>query len=349
MRASRLLSILLSLQARGRLTALEMADELEVSERTIYRDIDELSAAGIPVIADRGRSGGFKLADGFRTQLTGLTESEAETLFLAGLPGPVAELGLADVMAVARNKLMAALPAGARAERVATRFHLDAAGWFRATDAIAPLPTIARAVWNERYLRFRYGQAGDAAVRKVGPLGLVLKAGIWYLVAQKGSSIRTYRVGKIADAEALDEHYVRPPDFNLAASWARSSREYELGSYTDSATIRLSPRGRSLLDLLGPYVVEAATKTASKPDRRGWVRCTVPIESVPHGVGELMRLGSEVEVISPHALRSQLVDVLRHTLRVYSKPAMPAGVAAQPIGAARPVTATGRTPRGSRR
>lgn len=206
------------------------------------RDIDQLSAAGIPVIADRGCTGGFKLADGFRTQLTGLTESEAETLFLAGLPGPMAELGLADLMAVARTKLMAALPAGARAERLATRFHLDAAGWFRATDAVTLLPTIARALWNGRYLSFRYGDAKDVDVRKVGPIGLVLKAGIWYLVAQKGNSFRTYRVGKISAAEALDEPYVRPPKFDLAGWWARSSREYEVSSYGNSAIIRLSPR-----------------------------------------------------------------------------------------------------------
>jgi predicted DNA-binding transcriptional regulator YafY len=318
MRASRLLSILLSLQARGRLTASAMAEELEVSERTIYRDIDQLSAAGIPVIADRGRTGGFKLTDGFRTQLTGLTESEAETLFLAGLPGPVAELGLAELMAAARTKLMAALPAGARAERIATRFHLDAAGWFRATDAVALLPMIARAVWNARYVRFRYGQAKDSDVRKVGPVGLVLKAGIWYLVAQKGNSFRTYRVGRISEAEVLDEPYTRPPKFDLAAWWARSSREYEVSSYRDSATIRLSPRGCSLLDLLGPYVEAAAAKTASKPDRRGWVRCTIPLESCGFGVRELMRLGVEVEVVSPAALRIQMAQVLRNTLKLYS-------------------------------
>ncbi len=319
MRASRLLSILLSLQARGRLNASAMAEALEVSQRTIYRDIEELSAAGIPVMADRGRSGGFKLADGFRTQLTGLTESEAETLFLAGLPGPAAELGLADLVAMARMKLMAALPAGARAERLATRFHLDAAGWFRATDAVALLPTIARAVWNARYLRFRYGQAKDAAARKVGPVGLVLKAGIWYLVAQKGNSFRTYRVGRISEAEALDEPYIRPPKFDLAAWWARSSREYEVSSYHDTATVRLSPRGRSLLDLLGPYVVEAVAKTASEPDRRGWVRCTIPLESAEHGIRELIRLGDDVEVISPEALRSQVAQTLRKTLQRYSK------------------------------
>jgi predicted DNA-binding transcriptional regulator YafY len=222
-------------------------------------------------------------------------------------------------MAVARTKLMAALPMGARAQRVAGRFHLDAAGWFRATDAVALLPTIARAVWNARYVRFRYGQAKNSDVRKVGPVGLVLKAGIWYLVAQKGNSFRTYRVGRISEAEALDEPYTRPPNFDLAAWWARSSREYEVSSYTESATIRLSPRGRSLLDLLGPYVVEAVAKTASKPDRRGWVRCTIPLEPAGLGIRELMRLGVEVEIISPGALRTRMAQVLRNTLRHYSR------------------------------
>jgi len=319
MRASRLLSILLSLQARGRLTAAEMAEELEVSERTIYRDIDQLSAAGIPVVADRGRIGGFKLTQGFRTQLTGLTESEAETLFLAGLPGPAAELGLADHMAVARTKLMAALPAGARAERVAGRFHLDAAGWFRATDAVPLLPTIARAVWNARYLRFRYGQAKDAEVRKVGPLGLVLKAGVWYLVAQKGSAFRTYRVGRITEAEVLDETYARPAKFDLAGWWARSSREYEESAYRETVTVRLSPRGRLLLDMLGPYVLAAAAKTASEPDQRGWITCTIPLESADYGIRELMRLGVDAEVVSPEPLRIQMAQTLRDALRHYSK------------------------------
>jgi predicted DNA-binding transcriptional regulator YafY len=318
MRASRLLSMLMSLQARGRLTAAEMAEKLEVSERTIYRDIDHLSAAGIPVVADRGRAGGFKLTDGFRTQLTGFTEGEAETLFLAGLPGPAAELGLADLMAMARAKLMAALPAGAKAERIAARFHLDAAGWFRETDAVVSLPIIARAVWNARYLKFRYGQAGESGVRKVGPLGLVLKAGIWYLVAQKENLFRTYRVGRISEAEALDEPYPRPADFDLSAWWSRASREYELGSYRDSATIRLSPRGRLVVDLLGPYVAEAVAKTASKPDRRGWVRCTIPLESGDFGIRELMRLGVDVEVISPADLRTRMERTLSRTLAQYS-------------------------------
>jgi predicted DNA-binding transcriptional regulator YafY len=318
MRASRLLSILMSLQARGRLTAAAMAEELEVSERTIYRDIDQLSSAGIPVVADRGREGGFKLAEGFRTELTGLTESEAETLFLAGLPGPVAELGLAELMAVARTKLLAALPAGARAERMAARFHLDAAGWFREGDAIALLPTVARAVWNARYLRFRYGPGNDSRMRRVGPLGLVLKAGVWYLVAQKEAWFRTYRVGRISEAVVLDEPFARPADFDLGAWWAKASRDYELATYRGSATIRLSPRGRSNVDLLGPYVVRAVEKTATRPDRKGWIRCTIPVESPESGIRELMRLGDDVEVISPPALRTQLAETLRRTLGRYA-------------------------------
>lgn len=323
MHASRLLSILLRLQARGPLTASEMAEALEVSVRTIHRDIDQLSAAGIPVIADRGRAGGFKLADGFRTHLTGLTESEAETLFLAGLPGPLAELGLADPMAMARAKLMAALPAGARAERVAARFHLDAAGWFRATDAVALLPMIARAVWDARFVRFRYGDAQNSGVRKVGPLGLVLKAGIWYLVAQKGGAFRTYRVGRISDAEALDEPYARPPKFDLPAWWARSAREYEESAYRGSATIRLSPRGRSLMGLLGPYVVQAVAKTASAPDEQGWIRCTIPLESAEFGISELLRLGADVEVVSPTSVRTQIAEALRNALQHYAKRSPP--------------------------
>ncbi|MEO8754138.1 MAG: YafY family protein, partial [Casimicrobiaceae bacterium] len=319
MRASRLLTILLRLQARGRLSASAMAAELEVSERTIYRDIDQLSASGIPVIAERGRTGGYKLADGFSTRLTGLTESEAETMFLTGMPGPAAELGLADIMAMARLKLLAALPAGARAERMSSRFHLDPAGWFRATDAVALLPTIAHAVWNARYLRFRYEQGNGASVRKVGPVGLVLKAGIWYLVAQKGNAFRTYRVGRIADAEALEEPYDRPPKFDLAAWWARSSHDYEASSYRDSATVRLSRRGWSLLELLGPYVVESAAKTASKPDRRGWVRCTIPLEAGETGIRELMRLGVELVVVAPAALRKQMAQTLRQMLAPYAR------------------------------
>jgi predicted DNA-binding transcriptional regulator YafY len=322
MLASRLLSILMLLQTRGRMSARELADEFEVTIRTIHRDIDELSAAGIPVYAERGRNGGFRLQDGYRTRLTGLTESEAETLFLAGLPGPAAELGLADALATTRLKLLAALPASLQpgAERIAARFHLDPGAWFQDVDPLPSLPIIARAVWSERMLTLRYRRAGEteSRPRMLGPLGLVLKAGVWYLVAQdKKSSVRTYRARNIHDAAITDEPFVRPKLFNLAAHWQKAVREYEGGVYHEQADVKLSPKGLYMLDLLGPYVQRAAAQTSSKPDRKGWVRCTLPLESVDFGIRELMRLGDEVIVLGPPELRKQLAGRAAKIARVH--------------------------------
>jgi len=314
MLASRLLSILMLLQTRGRVSATTLAREFEVSVRTIHRDIDQLSAAGIPVYAERGRSGGFALLDGYRTKLTGLTQPEAETLFLAGLPGPAAELGLAEILSTARLKLLAAMPANVQpsADRIASRFHLDATAWFHDNKPLPSLPAIANAVWSERMLKLHYRRAGqpDTILRHLGPLGLVLKGGTWYLVAQSGKAIRTYRAANIHDAEMTDEPFARPKGFDLAAHWANASRAYESGVYRERADIRVSPRGYELLEMLGPYVVEDAAKTVRKPDADGWLRCTIPIESVGHGVRELMRLGDEIEVVGPPSLRKQLKQTL---------------------------------------
>jgi predicted DNA-binding transcriptional regulator YafY len=324
MLASRLLSILLRLQTRGRLTATELAAEFEVAVRTIHRDIDQLSAAGIPVYAERGRRGGFRLRDGYRTTLTGLTQPEAEALFLAGLPGPAEQLGLAGTLSTARLKLMAALPANIQpgAERIAARFHLDAAGWFRGADLMPSLRLVAAAVWGERLLRMRYGDT-DPATRTVAPLGLVLKGGVWYLVAQGGKSIRTYRASKIRDAEVGDEGFTRPRGFDLAAHWATAARDYEAGVYHGVAEVRLSPRGLELLALLGPRVAEVAARTARRPDRLGWVRCTLPIESMENGVRELMRLGEDVVVLGPADLRARLAATAGRVARLY-RPGPPA-------------------------
>jgi predicted DNA-binding transcriptional regulator YafY len=308
--ASRLLSILLLLQTRGRMSAADLAAQLEVTVRTIHRDIDQLSAAGIPVYAERGRHGGFRLRDGYRTTLTGLTAPEAETLFLSGLPGPAAQLGLADILSAARLKLLAALPESLRsgAERVASRFHLDPATWFQGADRLPALPIVAQAVWEARMLVLRYRRDGAARARmhRLGPLGLVLKAGTWYLVAQSGDAVLTWRIANIEAAEPCAEAYARPRGFDLAAHWERASHDYEEGVYHDHADVRLSPRGLYLLRLLGPHVMRAAAQGAGKPDRNGWVRCRLPIESVGHAVRELMQLGDEVTVIGPAALRARL-------------------------------------------
>jgi predicted DNA-binding transcriptional regulator YafY len=329
MRASRLLSILMLLQAKGRVSASALADEVEVSLRTIYRDIDELSAAGVPVYAERGRAGGFQLLDGWRTRLTGLTALEAQALFLAGLPGPAAELGLAEVMEAAQQKLLAALPAGWQgdATRVGARFHLDPVGWFRDSAPVDHLPAIAAAVWNERRLRIRYESWSGIVDREIAPLGLVLKSGIWYLAAAIGrpsdgnpsdGNTRTYRLSNIRSLSVLDESFARPPDFDLAAYWAEATRRFETEIYRDTATLRVSPRGLKQLGELSAAVAEAAARSAEAPDGEGWTRLVIPIESIDHAARQLIGLGAEAEVLAPVALRASIGETAGRMAALYA-------------------------------
>ena len=235
MRASRLVALLLLLQTRGRMTAAELARELEVSQRTIFRDVDALSASGVPIYAERGPHGGVRLVDGYRTRLTGMTPEEADALFLSGLPGPAAELGLGTVMTAARLKVLAALPPElrARASRLVERFHLDAAGWFHASEPVPHLPLLSEAVWEGRRIRLHYHRGHRTAERVVDPLGVVLKGGIWYLVARVAAvdgQLRTYRVSRVAEAELLEERFERPHGFDLAGYWADMTAAYERGA-----------------------------------------------------------------------------------------------------------------------
>lgn len=320
MRASRLLSILMMLQNHGRVTAEALAETFEVSVRTIYRDIEQLSAADVPVYADRGPGGGFQLLDGYRTRLTGLSSAEAETLFLAGLPGPAAELGLADVLMTAQLKLTAALPERARAsaQKVAARFHLDPVDWFRSAEAARLLPAIAKAVWSETSIDIRYKRGTGAVARRLAPLGLVLKAGTWYLVARIGEQTRTYRVANILDLATTDQHFERPRDFDLVRFWTTSTRAYEIGVYRANAVLHLSPQGLSKLDSLGAAVQQAARESAGPPDGDGWVHVTIPIESIDQSAVDLLRLGTDAEVLKPAALRRRLEKAAREIVRLYA-------------------------------
>src|SRR5215212_7953344 len=204
MRAGRLVSLLLLLQTRGLMTAEQLARELEVSVRTVHRDVEALSEAGVPIYADRGPHGGVRLVEGYRTRLTGMTGEEAEALFLSGLPGPAAELGLGTVVAAARLKVMAALPPElrTRASRLVERFHLDAAGWFQANEPVPLLGPLSEAVWESQRIRVGYDRGDKTVDRVLEPLGLVLKAGVWYLVAGADGQPRTYRVSRVTSVEA---------------------------------------------------------------------------------------------------------------------------------------------------
>ena len=319
MRASRLLSLLMLLQSRGRVSAQALAQALEVSVRTIHRDVDELSAAGVPIWADRGRLGGFQLQPGWRTRVDGLTAPEAQAMFLGGLPGPAAELGLGEAMASAQLKLLAALPEGWRedARRVSARFHLDPIDWYRGPSATDHLPAIAQAVWNERRLAMRYESWKGEVRRSVDPLGLVLKAGVWYLAARVGNGVRTYRLSNILELEVGDESFERPPDFDLAAWWLASTRRFEKELAVDAAQLRVSAAGMKALRDLGAAVAQAAEASASEADEAGWRRVTIPIESIAHAAQQVLRLGAQAEVLKPAALRRELLERIEAVAVLY--------------------------------
>ena len=319
MRASRLLSILITLQLRGRVTARDLAAKFEVSLRTIYRDIDELSAAGVPVYADRGPGGGFQLLDGYRTHLTGLTAEEAEAMLLMGLPGAASDLGLAAPAAGARLKLLAALPAasGAGALRVAERFHLDPVGWYRRPPPPAPhLTEAARAVWEARRVELRYESWSATVGRKLDPLGLVQKAGAWYLLARSGQSVRTYRLAKVLDLRVLDETFDRPADFDLAGHWRANVARFEAELRRESATLSVAPTVLSRLDRLGADISEAVL--AATPDETGRRQAIVPIESATQAARLLLEFGDKIEVLAPPALRRELAALAASVSRLYA-------------------------------
>ncbi|MFF2196753.1 helix-turn-helix transcriptional regulator [Streptomyces sp. NPDC058157] len=323
MRADRLLSLLLLLQNRGGMTAPELAAELEVSVRTVYRDVEALGAAGVPVRADRGPAGGYRLMDGYRTRLTGLTDAEAGSLFLAGAPGPARDLGLGAVVATARLKLEAALPAALadRVRLVQDRFHLDAPAWFREADPVPHLAAVARAVWEQRTLRVEYRRwSGELRRRELHPLGIVLKGGIWYLVAESAGNPRTYRVARLLEVEETGGAFERPPGFDLAAHWEESARRLEAALHQDTARLRISPRGRRLLPMQFGAAGVRALEGAGEPDGEGWVEVELPVESRAVAVGDLLRLGVEAEVLGPAELRAAVAGVAGALAARYAEP-----------------------------
>ncbi|MFL5754708.1 MAG: helix-turn-helix transcriptional regulator [Chloroflexota bacterium] len=308
MRASRLVALLLLLQTRGRMTADEIAAELEVSPRTVYRDLDALGAAGVPVYAERGPGGGLQLVEGYRTRLTGLNADEAQALFLAGLPGPAAELGLGTVLAAAQLKVLAALPPElrSRASRIRERFHLVVPGWFQRAKDAPHLATVAGAVWEERRLRMTYRREGELVERVVDPLGLVLKAGTWYVVARRDDLLRTYRASRIVEAEALSERFERPAAFDLASFWSTAESDFEESMGRVDVTLRIHPDAVGTLSyVIGATRVDEAVESAPRDDE-GWLRLTVRLESVEWAHDDLLRLGPRAEVLDPPELRTAL-------------------------------------------
>jgi predicted DNA-binding transcriptional regulator YafY len=297
MRAGRLLQVLMLLQEHGRLSARRLAEEVEVSVRTIHRDIEELSASGVPVVAERGASGGFALLEGWRTRLTGLTPIEAT--------------------------VMSSLPQTWQADsrRVASRFHLDPVGWYRAPARADHLSAVANAVWSDRRLKIRYDSWKGISERRVEPLGLVLKGGEWYVVAGSGKGVATYKISNVLTVEDTKENFRRPARFDLPAYWTESIQRFEAGLYRGTAVLRASPAGMKRLTYLSDAVARAVERAPGKADKRGWRTVTIPIESVEHAAMELLRVGAECEVVSPAGLRDRMANNAEALGKIYRRPA----------------------------
>jgi predicted DNA-binding transcriptional regulator YafY len=313
MRGARLVSLLLLLQVRGRMTAAALARELGVSERTIYRDLAHLGGAGVPVFGERGEGGGYGLLDGYRTNLTGLTADEAEALLLTGAVGPMAELGLGALLAAARLKLLAAVPPGLRpaATRAEERFHLDPAGWaHQAPLDRRHLRAVAGALWRDHRLWLTYARGDGRVVRRLlDPLGLVHKTGAWYLVAAHEGAIRVYRVDRMRTAAEVDDAVRRPEAFDLGAFWEAWEAAYAASLPTFAARVRLGPIGRRYKDALGAIAPRAATEEEADGD--GWVRQTLTFDDRRVAVAALLALAPDVEVIEPVDLREELAATAR--------------------------------------
>jgi predicted DNA-binding transcriptional regulator YafY len=340
-RADRLLSLVLLLQARGGATARALAAELEVSVRTVYRDLEALAAAGVPVLAQSGPGGGCRLMDGYRFPLRGLRPDEAEALLILGVPGALRELGLDRALDAAHRQIRLSAGLGeatagsGQPGRGTALIHLDMPRWFGGQEEVPCLRDLAHALRLGRRLALTYerrgtpaGEPGDAEHRVVGPLGLVNKAGNWYLVASPAEAeagargIRVFRAGRITSVRILAEPFERPADFELAAFWPQWSAEFEASRPRVQVTLRASPAALAAFPEIfgqgaGP-TLEAALK--DPPDEHGWRVVTLSFEHEVAAAHRLAGFGDQVEVLTPPAVRTRLVATARQILRRYDAP-----------------------------
>jgi predicted DNA-binding transcriptional regulator YafY len=305
MKSDRLLSELLLLQAHGRLTGREMSERLEVSERTVHRDMEALSAAGVPVYALRGAQGGWQLDEDWRTQVPGLDEAELRALLMAQ-PRVIGDPRLAAAAERALGKLMAALPDSMR-ERAASirqRLHVDTSAWRGSTEDLSMLPVVQDAVAHDRKLSIQYKPSGrERAERIVDPLGLVAKGSTWYLVAQTPKGLRTYRVSRISDAHFLDQPCERPAGFDLANYWASSTKQFQEGWRRFSAVLKLEPDAAEWMKM---WQLAWAAPPGETTDAEGWVRLNVQFNHEDEARFVVLGLGARVEVIEPQSLRERV-------------------------------------------
>jgi predicted DNA-binding transcriptional regulator YafY len=317
-RADRLLSILLLLQANHQMTSRDLASRLEVSERTIHRDMEALSGAGIPVTAARGLGGGWSLLGDYRTSLTGLNEAEIQSLFLTKPAKLLADLHLEKAADGALLKLMASLPSTFRpgAERARQRIYVDVSGWSRREEAVPFLPVLQEALWMERKLAIRY-ERGDCepVERLISPLGLVAKGSVWYLVGAVDGHVRTYRVSRISQVDVLDEAAPIPVEFNLAEYWEQSASTLQSSAPKYLASFWVSPAVVLRLSFAGRF---ARVMETDETDERSWKKVHVGFDVEEMACEYAVSFGPNLEVIEPLTLREKVVAMTKATLEFYS-------------------------------
>ena len=318
MRADRLLSIVLLLQTHHHMTSRDLASRLEVSERTIHRDMDALSGAGIPVVAARRTGGGWSLLGEYRTDLTGLTETEIQSLFVTKPAKLLADLRLEKAADGALLKLLASLPSTFRqgAERTRQRIHVDVSGWSRRDEAVPFLPILQEALWLERYVQIAYerGEHGETVQRVIAPFGLVAKGSVWYLVGAVDGHVRTYRVSRIARAEVLNEHAAVPEDFDLAQYWEQSLSAFKTNVPNYLATFWVSPEVWQRLWFAGRF---ARVTETEEFDSRGWRKAVVGFDVEEMACEYAVSFGPYLEVIEPASLREKVITMAQATLEFY--------------------------------
>lgn len=315
MRADRLLSMLMLLQTHGRLTAAFLAEELEVSERTIYRDITALSTAGVPVYTEKGPGGGIALVENYRTNLTGLTLEEVRALFMLSVPAALDELGMGQTLKAALLKLSAALPTHSQQAELSThpRIHIDSQWWFAEHSALPVLETLQQAIWAARQVEVRYRKFPAIQVEmQIDPYGLVSKAGVWYLVWGRGEKVDVYRVSELLDVCILDAAFERPVDFNLGGFWAQWRNAYLI----QRQQYRVVVHAKGDINRSLPNLFDAQTELLSQEadDKGIWALHFGSLEMAREA---LLPLGASVEVLEPDVLRLTIHDFAKQIVGVY--------------------------------
>jgi predicted DNA-binding transcriptional regulator YafY len=314
------------LQTRGQMTAQELARRLEVSERTIYRDLDALGVAGVPVYAERGPGGGCGLLESYRTNLTGLNETEVKALFMFSIPGPLADLGLSQAFNAALLKLSAALPTAQQdyAENVRQRLYLDPEGWSQTHEPVPHLQTVQEAIWQDRRLNMTYRRAdGGWAKRLVDPYSLVAKAGVWYMIGYVTRWMSAFRVSRIQEAIITESHFERQPDFDLAAYWKGWCAEMVDKHPPYPVMLRV---GWEAIPLLPQILGERANlllEQAGPPDSEGAVTVNLTFESFEAARSQVLGYGPVVEVLEPAALRASVIEQATKIVAFYATKAAP--------------------------